>query len=485
MAPSGTCARPEATTFEIVEYRALREPERLAVVEGTWRYDYRALLQAAIRFTRRLAGAGVRRGQTVAISRPGYLIELAVVLACENLGCVTVSFDAANEPDADVLFERADWVLSERPQPRAAPGRCIVLDAAFAAALRAIDVDDGTPYPREVLDLHEPQRLTRTSGSTGRSKWMLLSRQAQETWMRRVAREPQTYRPDALVLIGSPFIVNGALTQALGCLRIGAAVAFVGGHQLAGLHPTNFHGLPVSLERLLSELPPGFVFDPPVQVVTMGGFASQRLLEQAARTMRGRIVGSYSTNEANNICPALDAAGEGWLAPGVDVRILGDEGEALPAGAVGAIAVRTPGMVAGYLGNEAATAESFRDGWFICGDAGVLLAPRRLRVAGRRDDLLVIGGIKVPSRELENAVCSIFDASAASVTALPHRAGGHDLGIAIVGPQPADFAAAMARLRDGLALPARATLSVCFVEALPRTANGKIDRVALGNLFDA
>lgn len=480
--PDAAASRPEATTFECVEYRALREPARLAVASGAERYSYAMLHAYAVRLTRKLAALGLRRGQGAAISLVGGFSEVAFVLACENLGVATASFVADGDPEAQVLFGLVDWVFSDLPQPAAPPGRFVLLDAAFAASLRDASPLDGQPHPRVAQELDEPQRYSRTSGSTGRAKWMMFTRQAQEVRIRRIQREADTYRPDSVLLMAQPFIVNGALTMALGGLRLGAAVAFVKGHELAGLRPTNFHGLPLTLERFLAEVPADYVFEKPVCVGVIGGFLHRRLRQRVVQRMGGPALSVYSTSEVSNICPALDESGEGVLSAGVDIRILDDADRALPAGQVGAIAVRSPASVGRYLDNPEATAAAFRDGWYVSGDFGLLTAPRRVRVLGRRDDLVVVGGLKVPTRELEEQVCALLDAPAAAVTGLRHAAG-YELGIAVVPPPGLDRAAALARLSRELVLSGAVFTKVLFVETLPRTGNGKIDRVALTALF--
>lgn len=479
-----TASRPEATTFEYVEYRALREPQRLAVVEGTQRYSYAMLHAYTARFTRELAALGLRRGQKAAMSLVGGFSEVAFVLACENLGVATASFVAEGDPEAETLFAMVDWVFSERPQPAAPPGRFVLLDATFARRLREPDAQDGQPHPRVAQELDEPQRLSRTSGSTGRAKWMVFTRRVQEYRIGRFVRETHTYRADSVLLLAQPFIVVGALTLALGGLRAGATLAFVKGSEIAGLRPTNFHGLPLTLERFLADVPAGYVFERPVTVGVIGGFLHKRLREQIEQRMRSVPQSIYSTSEVSNISPALDESGEGLLSPGMDVRILDEEGRELPPGQVGAIAVRSPASVGRYLDNPQATATSFRDGWYLSGDYGTLAGPRRLRVLGRRDDLVAVGGLKVPARGLEEQVCALLDVPSAAVTGLRHPAG-YELGIAVVTPAGMDRQAALTRLSKELALPGAVYTSVLFVDALPRTGNGKIDRVALAALFAA
>jgi acyl-CoA synthetase (AMP-forming)/AMP-acid ligase II len=144
--------RPPPTTFEAIEAIALREPQRLALVEGASRWTYGQFYLGLLRFSRLLADLGIQRGQRVAVSQPGFALALLLLIACENVGAVSAVFDAEGDPDAASLFALVDWVLSEQPQPGLAPSnRFQLLDQAFADRAAAIDPQDGRPAPRIAL----------------------------------------------------------------------------------------------------------------------------------------------------------------------------------------------------------------------------------------------------------------------------------------------------------------------------------------------
>jgi len=102
------------------------------------------------------------------------------------------------------------------------------------------------------------------------------------------------------------------------------------------------------------------------------------------------------------------AAGEGSLAmvsngpplPNVELQILDDEGQPLPERAVGEIALRSDCMLTGYYHRPDATAQAFRQGWYLTGDYGYL-ADGELYVAGRKKDLIIVGGKNIFPQDLE------------------------------------------------------------------------------------
>jgi len=357
----------------------------------------------------------------------------------------------------------------------------IAIDDAFIKRMRAVDVADPRPLPRCTLDLDEPQRISRTSGSSGRSKFMLLKRQAQEHTVRTGA-ENGGYRPDSRLLVVGPFVMNAVLVRSSACLRIGAAVLELSHSGLAGHEITHVLALPALLEGVMRSLPPGHVSRSRVDVQTLGGFISPQMRERAMRVFGGPVSSRYGTNETTGICDDVDANGVGIVSPGVDIKIVDESGRELPQGELGVIAVRTPGMVEEYIGLPEASAAAFRDGWFHSGDWGMLIAPRVLRLVGRHDDLVIVGGVKAPAMTVESKVRELVAPDDCTVLAVNLDAGATNLGIALVMNAPDREAvrrAIAAGLDPGMPIGAR----VLFLDAIPRLKSGKVDRVALHVLF--
>jgi acyl-CoA synthetase (AMP-forming)/AMP-acid ligase II len=476
--------RPPPTTFEYIEMIALREPQRVALVQDHQSWTYQALYSDLVRVLRVLHAMGMKRGDRVAVGTEGLQAGLLLLLAAEHLGAVTTSFLAEGDPDLDTLFGMVDWAFSDRPQPAAPNVRNVTLDAQFIARLQGVDLSDTSPIPRGPLALDEPQRISRTSGSSGRSKFMLLKRHAQEHWVRTGA-ENGAYRPESRLLVAGPLVMNAIFARSSACLRMGAAVLDLARTGLAGQDFTHVLALPALLQDILDSLPPGYAPRTRVEVQTMGGFASQQLRERAMRVFGGRVASRYGANEVTGVCDDLDANGVGILSPGVDVRILDEDGRDVPHGRLGMIAVRTPGMVDGYLHDDESTRNAFRGGWFVSGDWGALIAHRTLRLVGRHDDLLIVGGLKVPAKDIESQACELAQASDCAALSVNLAGGMISLGLALVLAAHADRAAARAKVERGLKLGVNTSARIIFLDALPRMGNGKVDRVALHRMFES
>ncbi len=405
---------------------------------------------------------------------------MVVLLACEALGAVTLSFLAEDDPDAAFLFTQVDWVVAGRPQPLPPGVRFVPLDAAFVEMLSA--PFDGPEPLWSPAELEEPQRIIRTSGSSGASKFMLLRRRVQENWVR-PGLDVLHYTRDTRLLVLGPLVINAIFARASHCLRMNGMLLAGHGRHAAQFAPTDLFGLPLQLERLLAELPPGWRSSCPATVATAGGLASPALRGRAAAVFRGRVFNRYGSNEAHMICDELDADGTGVLGPGVDVMILDESGRPLPPGQEGIIAVRTPTMADGYLGRPEETAAAFRDGWFVSGDVGALVGRRRLRLAGRHDELVNIGGLKVPAPQIEQQLrAQRAIADAAVVTVHLHR-GAVSVGIALVRAPGASQDEATEALRHTVQLGPDQRARVVFLDVIPRLPTGKTDRMALLRLF--
>jgi long-chain acyl-CoA synthetase len=162
--------------------------------------------------------------------------------------------------------------------------------------------------------------------------------------------------------------------------------------------------------------------------------------------------------------------------PGLEVRVLDDDGRAVPPGVVGTIYVSTPpGAGFAYRGDPEKTAAAHRDGFVTVGDLGHLDEDGYLFIADRRTDLIVTGGVNVYPVEIENALAADPDVADSAVIGLPDDRMGQRVH-AIVELRPGatpDPEALLARLAERLA-DFKRPRTVELVEALPREPSGKV-----------
>jgi long-chain acyl-CoA synthetase len=152
----------------------------------------------------------------------------------------------------------------------------------------------------------------------------------------------------------------------------------------------------------------------------------------------------------------------------------------LSRGEAGEIRARGPQIMAGYRNAPEETAKALRDGWLYTGDIGAIEDDGTLTVRGRKKELVIVGGYNVYPREVEDVLLSFPGVSEAAVVGAPDSYRGESVRAFVIAVKDAalDQASLLAHCTLNLArykVPA----SIELRSDLPKTAVGKIDKVAL------
>jgi benzoate-CoA ligase len=170
----------------------------------------------------------------------------------------------------------------------------------------------------------------------------------------------------------------------------------------------------------------------------------------------------------------------GWPVPGYTVELRGEHGGPVPDGEPGDLYIQGPSAAMMYWGNRDKTRETFQGGWTKSGDKYVKNADGTYTYSGRSDDMLKVSGIYVSPFEVEATLVqhpAVLEAAVIGVT----DADGLTKTKAFVVLKPGaetDEAALKAFVKDKLA-PYKYPRQIEFVEDLPKTATGKIQRFKL------
>ena len=164
----------------------------------------------------------------------------------------------------------------------------------------------------------------------------------------------------------------------------------------------------------------------------------------------------------------------------VEFQIRNDDGVVLPVNEPGEICIKGHNIMMGYWNNSEATEASIKDGWFLTGDIGHLDNDGYLYITDRKKDMLLVNGINVYPREVEEVIYQFEGVSEAAVVGINDPRKG-DLVVACIVPSEKikiDESALKEFLKTKLAaykLPRK----LMIMEKLPRNATGKILKTKL------
>ena len=168
----------------------------------------------------------------------------------------------------------------------------------------------------------------------------------------------------------------------------------------------------------------------------------------------------------------------GFPQPGRRIAILTEAGIKAPVGETGELAVHRsdPGLFLGYLDQPEDTAARYRGDWFLTGDLARASADGAITTLGRGDDMMNAGGFRVSPGEVEDALALVPGAGDIAATEIPVAHGASVIAAFWTGPatradMEAAGAASLARYKQ--------PREYIHLDALPRTATGKINRRAL------
>jgi fatty-acyl-CoA synthase len=165
-----------------------------------------------------------------------------------------------------------------------------------------------------------------------------------------------------------------------------------------------------------------------------------------------------------------------------ELTVHGDDGEDVPwdGQTLGEIVVRGNVVMKGYYNDPEATARAMGDGWFHTGDAAVIHPDGYVEIRDRLKDVIISGGENISSVEVEGCLLRHPGVQEAAIVGLPHEKWGEAPYAFVVKKQGAECTEdeLIAFVRDRLA-HFKAPHGVTFVDELPKTATGKIQKYVL------
>ncbi|MFY7975634.1 MAG: AMP-binding enzyme, partial [Rubrivivax sp.] len=168
------------------------------------------------------------------------------------------------------------------------------------------------------------------------------------------------------------------------------------------------------------------------------------------------------------------------VAAGPEVAILGEDGQILPPGATGEIAIRGPNVTAGYESNPKANAEAFANGWFRTGDQGTMDPEGYISITGRLKEIINRGGEKISPREVDEILMDHPAVAQVVCFGMPHAKLGEEVAAAVVlrEGQQADERTLQAFVASRVA-DFKVPRTILILDEIPKGATGKLQRIGL------
>lgn len=493
-----------------------RHPEREALWFGDQATSFGQLADLAGRVAGWMEGAGIRRGDIVAIQLPKMRETYAIWLACLRQGVPYVFVDPRNPAHRtqQIVARLSPRLLVTTSEQSNAAGLTVRLQSAGAATewLNGLP-KSAPPMPAAVHGL-DPAYVMFTSGSTGEPKGAVIPHQGVLSlmrWVRSSVCEPATARFSNI----NPLHFDNSVYDIYGGLLNGATLVPVE----TGLQPN-----PARWVRALREGKASMIFAVPTLFQTLGqlnllkpdllpdarifmfggeGFSidALRSFHQSFRS-RARLINVYGPTETSCICSsieiderALAEAGSGFpsigrMHPDFSHVVLRDDGGQAATNEVGELWIGGSNVGLGYYNNPEETEAKFRQDplqssyrsiWYRTGDLVREDERGLLWFAGRVDNQVKVRGHRIELEELDLAVEAFADIRRAVSVSMP-GANGNELRVAFVATTSIDLEALRAYCRERLPVYMQPA-AIRQLDSLPQNANGKVDRKAVAVLL--
>ena len=510
------------TPLEFARRTRRHHAEREAVVDGERRFTYAEFFERCDRFSAFLQKLGVGPGDRVATIASNSHGHLEAFYAVPQIGAVLVPINYRLTADDfayilehsgarilcayDDAIERVEAIRGRLP----AVEHFVAFDGPrrewrdYETELSGAPARFAAPDPpiseRDLISINY------TSGTTARPKGVMIThRNAWTNVVGTLLQHPMGVE-DRYLWTLPMFHANGwtfvwtvtAAGAAHICLpRVEPAKVFelMARERVTMLcaAPTVLIGIANAPEEILRGAPRG------VRVVTAGAPPAAATIERVEGELGWTITQAYGLTETSpfiTICEerpehrAMDAAGRAAvkarqgveLLTSGEIRVVDEEGNEVPhdGKTLGEIVARGNVVMEGYYRDPEATARAMRGGWFHSGDAAVVHPDGYVEIRDRFKDVIISGGENVSSVEVEGVLLRHPEVQEAAVVGLPHEKWGE-------APHAFVVRRAGSRLTEGeLQAFARELLAgfkspkgVTFLEELPKTATGKVQKYVL------
>lgn len=508
------------TLPEVLRGAADRCPDRAAIVDGQAAITFSVLKAGADRLSKSVIALGLEPGERFVIWAPNVAEWVVAALAGQQVGGVLVPINTRfkGEEAGDIVrrsgarlafamgeFLGVDYAALLAAQPCPALRRVVRLSGSGdhpsleAFARLGIGVSDAELQRRiEAVRPDDVSDVLYTSGTTGAPKGAMTTHGQNIATFMEWSEAVGLTGEDRYLVVNPFFHTFGYKAGWLAALLRGAAIypeaQFDASRLLRRIERrriTLLPGPPTLFQSLLAH-PDLLGVDLSSLRCAVTGAASVPV--QLVRDMKERlgfeeVYTAYGLTESSGVVSLCRSGDDletiantcGRAMRGVEIRIAGANGGALPAGAAGEVWVRGFNVMQGYLDDAAATAAAItRDGWLKTGDIGVLDERGYLKITDRLKDMYICGGFNCYPAEIENRLLDHPAVADVAVVGAPDERLG-EVGHAFIVPAPGsrpDVEEVLTWARGHMA-NYKVPRMITWMDQLPRNASGKVQKFRL------
>jgi cyclohexanecarboxylate-CoA ligase len=488
------------------------------------RFSYRELAALADRVAVGLARLGVGRNDVVAMQLPNWWQFSVLYLACSRIGAVLnpmmhifrereLSF-MLKHGEAKVLvvpklFRGFDHEAMARSLQPSLPHlqRIVVVGGGGADDFEALLTEpawENEPDARDILTRHRPgpddiTQLIYTSGTTGEPKGVMHSA---NTLMANIVpyAERLALGQDDVVLMASPMAhQTGFMYGLMMPIMLRASVVLQDQWEpkkAIDLIRTERVSFTMASTPFLTDLTKtvqesGTAVPSLKTFLCAGAPIPGPLVEQARKVLGTKIVSAWGMTENGAVTlikldddDQLACTTDGCPLPGVEVKVVGLDGQALPAGEVGKLLVRTCSNFGGYLHRPHLNGTDAQ-GWFDTGDLATLDVNGYIRISGRSKDVIIRGGENIPVFEIEALLYKHPSVAQVAIVAYADERLG-ERACAVIVPkagQTLDLAGMVEFLKSQKVALQYIPERLIVRDAMPATPSGKIQKFKLREML--
>jgi len=504
--------------------RAVRlYPDKTAVVDGDLRLSYRELEERVDRLSNALLDLGIERGDRVCILSPNSHFFLESFYATAQVGIVLVPLNyrlVAGDHEyilnhAGVSAVLVDWeytpVIDEIRKALPKVEHWIVarddgeIEAGWTSWNALVEQASGEKPLLPEIGENELVSINYTSGTTSRPKGVMMTHRNCYLNAYNMIVHLGIRHEDVELWTLPMFHCNGwggvyALTGMAGTHVILRSIDGETIYRLMEAEGVTFACMAPAVLRTILDYPDKERFDIPTRprFTVAGAPPPAAFIERLETELGWEFIQLYGLTETAPLLtvsrPDATTDREDWArraragvaGVGVDLQVLGEDGEPVPKDgvSVGEICARSNVVFAGYYEQPDQTAEAIHDGFFHTGDLAVWDEYENVHIVDRKKDVIISGGENISSPEIEDCLYQHAAVLECAVIGIPHEKWGETPVALIVtrSGQMADEAELLAFCRRRLAHFKCPTI-VRFVDELPRTVTGKLQKFKLREQF--